>query len=583
MNSILPIFRKASGLKLRYYQNEAVDATWNFLSNDTGNGIVVLPTGTGKALFLCELCKRAMEDSGGEARIFVLTHSKELVQQNYEELLGLWPQAPAGVYSAGLNKRDRTSSLIFGSIQSVHRRAYELQKCHLILVDEAQSIPRKDDTTWNKFFSDVRKINGDIRIVGATATDFRLDSGRLTEGKGRVFQKIIYEYSIIEAIEEGFLTAPISMEGRAQIDTSGVHTRAGDFAANELEAVAVDPATVEGIADEMCAAGRDRAGWILFGTGVKHCMMLRAALMRRGVDCEGVFATEPAGYNADGGRRYDRDAFVADFKAKKIKCLVSVNALAVGFNAKHVDLIGMARPTQSVGLYIQIVGRGTRPLYAPGFDLETKEGRLQAIQLGQKPNTLVLDWGGNIRRHGPVDMPNVKAPSNAPKTGDIPTKECRACGYQNYIAARECKECGAPFEMEGAKLSTYAAQGALLTTQMAPLEWIPVGKVSYFTHQKAGKPDSMKATYQVGINFYNEWVNFDHPKGSYPRNKAESWWRMRATHDSVDGSATVPPSNVSEALTRTHELRNPSHIQVRPSGKEAKFFEVVRVKFGDDE
>lgn len=574
----MSLFRKPSGLKLRYYQQEAVDATWNFLENDRGNGVVVLPTGTGKSLYIAEVCKRAMHESGGDARIYILTHSKELVAQNHAEMLGMWPDAPAGIYSAGLNKRDTKSNLIFGSIQSVHRRAFELQKCHLILVDEAQSIPRVTDTTWNKFFADVRAINGDVRVIGATATDFRLDSGRLTEGKNRPFDKIIYEYSIVEAIEEGFLTAPVSRAGGVEIDTTGLHSRGGDFAANELEAVAVDPVTVEAIAEEMTAAGQTREGWILFGAGVSHCMMLRAALRRRGVDCEGVFATEPAEYNSSGGRPYDRDRFVEDFKQKKIKCLVSVKALAVGFNAKHVDLIGIARPTQSVGLYIQIVGRGTRPLYASGYDLETKEGRLAGIQFGLKPSCLVLDWGGNIRRHGLIDQPNIKKPSTAPPSGDIPLKECKACGYQNFIAARECKQCGAPFDVQGAKLSTYAAKGALLSTQLPPPEWIAVDKASYARHasREPGKPNTFRITYRVGINFYNEWICFDHPKGSYPRNKAEGWWRARLRADHSD---SIPPSDVGEALTRTHELRDPTHIQVRPSGKEAKFFEVVRVKF----
>jgi DNA repair protein RadD len=268
MNNMSPLFRKPSGIKLRYYQQDAVDATWNFLENETGNGVVVLPTGCGKSLYVAEICKRAIQESNGEARIFILTHSKELVFQNYCEMKELWPEAPAGIYSAGLNRRDTKDSLIFGSIQSVHKRAFKLQKCHLILVDEAQSIPRVADTTWNRFFADVRAINGQVRIIGATATDFRLDSGRLTEGKGRAFDKIIYEYSIVEAIEEGFLTQPVSRPGGVEIDTTGLHSRGGDFAANELEAVAVDPATVEAIAEEMTAAGQHREGWILFGANI---------------------------------------------------------------------------------------------------------------------------------------------------------------------------------------------------------------------------------------------------------------------------------------------------------------------------
>src|SRR5690349_13953581 len=100
MDGMAPMLRQHGGLKLRYYQNDAVDAAWDFLANGRGNGLIVLPTGTGKALTICELCRRAMIDSDGQARIFILTHAKELVKQNYEEMLNLWPEAPAGIYSA---------------------------------------------------------------------------------------------------------------------------------------------------------------------------------------------------------------------------------------------------------------------------------------------------------------------------------------------------------------------------------------------------------------------------------------------------------------------------------------------------
>src|SRR5690606_6516527 len=98
-----------------------------------------------------------------------------------------------------------------------------------------------------------------------------------------------------------------------------------------------------------------------------------------------------------------RDELLADFKAGRIRALTNVNVLTTGFDTPGIDLIAFLRPTQSTGLYVQMAGRGTRPIYGEGFDLTTAEGRLAAIEAGPKRNALVLDFGGNVVRHGPID------------------------------------------------------------------------------------------------------------------------------------------------------------------------------------
>lgn len=532
------LFNQQQPLQLRHYQTAAVDAIWQALAEEDGNPLAVLPTGTGKALVICEFVRRAVQ-AYPQVRILVMTHSQELVAQNYEEMIGLWPECPAGIHNAGLGSYDIKSQVIFGSIQSMHRKALKFQQVDIVLVDEAQSIPRKADTTWLRFFSEVAQINPFLRVVGLTATDYRLDSGRLTEGKDAMFSRVVFDYSILDAINEGFLCPPISRTMRTQIDTSGVGTRGGEFIAAELDAVASDPATVAAIVDELIENGANRRGWIVFGAGVKHCTMIRDAIRERGYSCEGVFAVTP---------KPERKAHIENFKAQRIRCLVSVSALAVGFNAKHVDLVGLARPTKSTGLYIQSCGRGTRLF--PG-----------------KEDCLILDWGGNIRRHGFIDQPNVKAKQEG--RGDMPVKTCPVCGADNFIAARECSECGAPFDIEGSKLSVVATSAPLLSTQIKPPEWVGVKDVRYYRNVKTGKPDTLRVTYQSGMLFHSEWVCFDHQ--GYPRSKAEAWWLKRA--------AAPVPGSVDEALQRTGELRIPTQIQIRPSGKDGKFIEICNARF----
>ena len=365
-------------LELRPYQREAIDTLYDWFRENSGNPLVVIPTAGGKSLIIAQFIREAM--AYPDTRILVITHVKELIAQNYAELIGIWPDAPAGIYSAGLGKRDIGSRIIFGGIQSIHRHAYTLQKVDLVLVDEAHLIPRNADTMYGKFLSQLREINPYVKVVGFTATPYRLDSGRLDRGADAVFQEIAYEANIRDLIDAGYLCPPVSVGALAQIDTTGIKTRAGDFIANALEASAVDPDTVASLADEMVRHGQDRRGWLFFGCGIDHCTLMRDALRERGIVCESIFGETPSA---------ERASIIGRFKRQEIRCLSSMGVLTTGFNARHVDLIGVGRPTQSTGLWVQMVGRGTRLF--PG-----------------KENCLILDFGGNIARHGPVDRPHPK-------------------------------------------------------------------------------------------------------------------------------------------------------------------------------
>jgi DNA repair protein RadD len=522
-------------LSLRPYQRAAIDGLYSWMEDNGGNPLVVIPTAGGKSLVISTLIKEAIEGYE-DTRILVLTHVKELILQNYQELKGFWPDAPAGIYSAGLGARDLRSQIIFAGIQSIHSKAYNLQRIDLVLVDEAHLIPRSSNTTYRRFLTQLAEINPYIKVVGFTATPFRLDSGRLHRGDDAMFSDIAYEANILDLIKQGYLTRPVSKSAAAQIDTSGVATRAGEFAAGELEAAAIHPEVVDAVADEIVQAGQGRRGWIVFGCGVKHCGMLRDALRARGIAAEGIFGDTPA---------FERDQIIRDFKAQKIRALCSMNVLTTGFNARHVDLVAIARPTKSTGLYIQIVGRGTRLF--PG-----------------KEDCLVLDFGGNIERHGPVDRPKIKPDK---KKGSLrfgmPEKICLACEAPNDIRARECADCGAEFPIAVQTISTQAATIGLLSEDQAKPQWVDVAQVSYRKHSKPGKPTSLRVTYSCGLVQHSEWVCFEHQ--GYARNKAITWWQKRAPDVAV-------PDNVDEALSLQHVLRQPRQIAVRPAGK---FTEIV--------
>lgn len=526
-------------ITLRPYQSAAVEAIYDYFNNHTGHPLIVVPTAGGKSLILSEFIKSACERYPG-TRILVLTHVKELIAQDHAELCSYWPLAPAGVYSAGLKRREISSQILIAGIQSIHSKAYDLQHVDLVIVDEAHLVPRTSNTMYRRFLEQLRSINPYLKIIGLTATPFRLDSGRLHEGDDAMFTDIAYDVPVTDLIKDGYLCPPVSVTSATQIDTSGVHTRGGEFVAGELEHAAMDPDVVERIIDETCARGQDRRGWLVFGCGVHHSQVMADAIRARGFSCDTIFGDTPEA---------ERDRIIAAFKRQEIRCLCAMNVLTTGFNARHVDLIAVARPTKSTGLWIQIVGRGMRL-----FD--------------GKENCLVLDFGGNIARHGPIDKPLIKKPMKG--EGDAPTKTCKVCESTVPISARECPVCGAEFEVEGSKVTAKAQGGALLSTQIQST-WVAVSGVSYAKHIKPGKQPTFRVTYQCGLTSHREWICLEHT--GYARQKACSWWSGRAPM--LDGKPGPIPMTVDEALASSHHLRQPKQILVKPVGK---FTEIVGVK-----
>lgn len=517
-------------LTLRPYQAEAVEAVFEFMGQDDGHPLVVLPTGTGKSLVIAELCKRAM--AWADTKILIVTHVRELIAQNYAELIGVWPEAPAGVNSAGIGRRDWHQPIIFCGVQSVAKKAEKFGRVDLVLVDEAHMIPRSDATLYGQLFRVLRLMNPNVRIIGLTATPYRLDSGRLDQGDDAMFGGIAYDYDVLRAVKEGYLSPVVSKSTELKLDVSGVGTRGGEFIAGELER-AVDKDDINRAAiNEIVAWAREqnRKQWLIFGAGVDHCSHLAELVRDAGYSCETIFGETP---------KVERDRIIREFKAGKITALCSMGVLTTGFNAPAVDLVAMLRPTKSTGLYVQIVGRGMR--LAPG-----------------KQNCLVLDFAGNVQRHGPIDAVNPKRSGKG--DGEAPVKECPSCASIVHAAVRECPDCGHVFPGPEPKVAPRAAIVTVLS-QDRP-EWVKVDGVTYRRHKKEGKPDSMMVSYRCGLVEYREWVCFEHQ--GYARTKAEGWWRKR--------SGAPIPRTVGDALDGSSELKVPDEIAVKKSGK---FAEIV--------
>jgi len=526
-------------MQLRDYQREAVDAIYRYFETEDGNPLIVMPTASGKSFVMAAFIREVLE-AWPDQRILILTHVKELIQQDYSELVGHWPLAPAGVYSAGLRKRDTDAQVLFAGIQSVHSRAEELGAFDLILIDECHLVPRNSDTMYRRFLDDMLVLNEAVKIIGFTATHYRLDSGLLTQGKDRIFTDVAFEVPVKRLIDESFLAPLITKDPDTTLDISGVHTRGFDFINSELQAAVNTDETNEAAVREIIRYGQGRKSWLVFCSGIAHAEKIRDVLRKYDIVAETVTGSTNA---------MEREFILQGFKNGEVQAVTNCDILTTGFNHPGIDLMAILRPTQSTGLYVQMAGRGMR--LAP-----------------DKADCLVLDFAGNIERHGPIDRVQPTGTSGK-GSGDAPVKTCPNCKSVIFAGFKECPDCHFEFPPPKSELQNTASTKAIISKN-EPF-WGKLQKVHYSRHSKPGKPDSLKVDYYEGFyTRYSEWICLEHE--GFAEKKARQWWRK------MGGDPRV--TTVHEALNTAHTLKVPTSIQVRQDGK---YWRVLRHRFDESD
>lgn len=528
-------------MELRDYQKEAKQSLFDYWGNGEGlNPVVVLPTGSGKSLVIADFLKEVCQPNP-HIRALVVTHTKELIAQNRDELIRHWDDARTGIYSAGLGKKQTGGQIIFAGIQSVYNHVYDLGKIDIVIVDEAHMIPRTSQTRYKTFLADMTTANPKVCIWGTTATPYRLDSGLLHEGKDALFDGISYSADMNKLIDDGWLSPVVSKGGVRKINLEGVHTQAGEYNQKELAFAADDPELIRLAVEEIVAYGKDRRAWLIFASGVVHAEHIAKEVERHGIPCAVV-----TGETDD----TTRDRVVSDFRDGKIRCLVNVMVLTTGFNAPVCDLIALLVATKSTGKYVQIVGRGMR-VY-PG-----------------KKNCLLLDYGNNVITHGPIDAVNPTKRKNifGEVTKPAPMKECPQCHAMVYARVSNC-ECGYVFPVS-APHGTEAYGGSVLSNQSFMVDVSGESGFWVSRHKKPGKPDSIKVTFASveDDREYAMWLLLDH--GGFASQRAISIVKQ------FGGKSTT----VDDALKEWLYWRRPVAIQVKPSGK---FFEILGIIFEDN-
>lgn len=528
-------------LTLRPYQQDAIDQLYGWFrerKHDTGtdhNPLVVAPTGSGKSLLIAKIIHDALTQFQGQ-RVLVLTHVKELIEQNHAKLMTIFPECDAGIYSASIGLRHTDKRVIFAGIQSVADKATLLGEFPLVLIDESHLIPHSGMGRYRRFLNHLRQVNGGkLRVVGFTATPYRLDSGYLHEGEGRIFTDIAANIDILPLIEAGYLAPLTAKRTSFTVDLDSVKKRGGEYVIGDAgTAMMADGNTGKAIEDA-AYRGADRQHWIVFACTIEHAAEICHELNKHGISNHLVTGQTP---------KRTREAMLEEFRAGKVRALVNVGVLTTGVDLPLIDCIVLLRPTASTGLYLQMLGRGMRPH-------------------DDKADCLVLDYAGNIERHGCVDDPNInlgKVMDEDREPGEPIVKTCPECEAIVHARLLECA-CGHEFPPPKPKVSQVATDAALISTQWEPVIQ-KVTRVAFTKYQKAGseypvtRVDYFNDEGMWPVKVATEWVCDYHPDGSWAKRQADKWWMNWRCFDEneMDGHPAWKGAMVNSFVILEREL-----------------------------
>ncbi|HBM85726.1 MAG TPA: ATP-dependent helicase [Opitutae bacterium] len=574
---------------LRSYQQEAVDSTLKYFRKRRNPAVIVLPTGAGKSLVIAELAKIA------KGRVLVLAHVKELVEQNHlkYESYGL----QAGIYSAGLNQKDSEQKVIFGSIQSVAKaKDAFFRDFTLVVIDECHRISLEPDSQYAKVITQLKLNNPRICILGLTATPYRLGlgwiynyalRGEVKTKDLRFFKHCIYELPLEYMIRNKYLTPPVKVDiPVTSYDFSELREGSNAYTMAQLEEALhkqrrLTPLIIKNIID--ITESDQRQGVMLFSSTVKHAQEIMDHLPP-GQARLVVGTTELS----------ERDQIVNDFKQKAFKYLVNVSVLTTGFDAAHVDVIAILRPTESISLYQQIIGRGLRldtdkkdclvldytgmghSIFSPEIDDKKTASESVAVKVPCPECGFVndfwgiLDDGGNLVEHfgrkcrgGQV---NADTYEFTPCDYRFRFKICDQCGAQNDISARDCSSCGTVLidpdtKLKQARLSKDAH--VLRPDSIEMLERV----------DKKGTPYLQVKYYDYDAQFVAEMYYLNNPTSikKFTINFLRSHMRKPELKLNI--------SSVSEAVKIRPQLRMPSFVIAR---KQGNFWKVTEKIFSEE-
>lgn len=529
------------GIKLRPYQREALDTIVN-ASVDEKNLLLAAATGAGKTIIFSELSKQFAQNYN--LRVAILVHREILARQAAEKMRTIWPEAAVSVACSSLGRVDLSGKIVIGSYQTFARRKFKA--FDVCIVDEVHRLaPQNQESQYKNVIDKMRQVYPEMRLLGVTATPYRLTHGYIYGKKHRPgaanwFNKCHYEIGINTLISDGFLV-PYRAKEAEKIDLSGVGKKStGDYNETDIETEMTKPIHLESIIHAYREHGEGRQHVVIFAVSIKHAEMINNMLVNNGYNTGIVHSKMSKPERADTLQKFDTG---------QLEFIVNVNVLTEGWDSTAVNLIMLCRPTLSAALYVQMVGRGLR----------LHEG---------KKDCLILDFSGNCSRHGDPSAPLVTwAGSKGDKEQGMPLKECPECGCFSPVVSRSCEYCGYEFsEEEETQVNAALA--------FKKLDWGPKAytiqnyKIEDYISQRGNR--MLKLTLICGENILNSitvnhFLDFNGASW-YGLNKARGFWREY-------GSGEVPES-VTEACERFRgAVTIPKKAIIK---KDGKYWELVR-------
>jgi DNA repair protein RadD len=439
----------------------------------------------------------------------------------------------------------------------VHGKAWSFGRRELVIIDEAHLVSDRESSMYAVMLSELLADNPRLRVVGLTATPYRTGEGPLC-GIDKTFQRIVYESQTGRLIEEGFLCPITNKQAENSVDTTEIKQRGGEFIAGEMARAFESGDNVTRACAETVERCTDRKSVLIFSAGVNHAEEIAAIIERLTGEKVGVVTGDTF--------PMERAETLRRFRNQDLRWLVNCDVLTTGFDSPCIDAIAVMRATLSPGLFCQMVGRGLRK----------HEG---------KENCLILDFGGNIARHGSLDDPEYGRSSAKRQGVEIAVekngrgKQCEQCKQDVAPNCRFCPDCGYTFSVK----HDGESDGKSTLTGEEPPETFSVVTVRYSEHVKKTDneaPTTLRVDYEcqpldgggnLAVKHISEWVCFNHE--GFARTKAGLWWQCRSTHPE--------PVSVDEAidlLTRGVG-RVPATITVK---REGKYKRIVSVEFVDE-
>jgi superfamily II DNA or RNA helicase len=392
------------GWPLRDYQAAMLRQATGMMRAGVRRILLVLPTGGGKTMMAAAM-QGAAAAHGWDSQFLV--HRRELVDQTSRTFSELG--VAHGFVAAG-HPFDPAADVLIAGVQTLVGRLGRVAVPALVIPDEAHHATA---TTWVT----VLDAYGDAYVIGLTATPERLD-GRGLKDK---FDAMIVGPSTADLIAWGYLS-PFDYYAPGDPDTEGVKRTAGDFNRGAIAEIMDKPKLVGDVVEHYLRLARGERG-IVFAASREHSRHMAEAFRSEGVRAAHV----------DGDSK-DRDELVNAFRAGDLDVMTNVDLFGEGFDVPDIVYCALARPTQSLSLYLQHCGRDLRAVYAENRDLSTIEARLAAIASGPKPRGIISDHAGNFWRHGWPDTP---------RCWSLEGREGRARGSVNAdaMAIRQCMTC----------------------------------------------------------------------------------------------------------------------------------------------